>query len=72
MSTQENTVTITVELTQDQAREFAQFLKRVQFSTYMQHVPSMPEDEKKEVTYLMVDAGESIRRALADVGYNPR
>jgi hypothetical protein len=61
-----NTVEITVTLTESQAWEFAQFLKRVCFSDYRGHATS--DDE----AYQMIDAGERIRRALADQGYAPR
>jgi hypothetical protein len=61
-----NTVEITVTLTEAQAWELAQFLKRVCFSDYRGHATS--DDE----AYHMVNAGERIRCALADQGYSPR
>jgi hypothetical protein len=60
------TVEITVILTDAQAWEFAQFLKRVCFSDYRDHAPS------DEEAYQMVNAGERIRGALAEKGYAPR
>jgi hypothetical protein len=60
------TVKITVTLNADQAWEFAQFLKRVSFREYRANATC--EDE----AYLMRDAGEIIRRALAEQGYAPR
>jgi hypothetical protein len=60
------TIEIHVTLTDAQAREFAQFLKRVCFSDYRGCATS--EDE----AYHMRDAGEHIRRALAEQGYAPR
>ena len=61
-----NTVEITVTLTETQAWQFAQFLKRACFSDYRGYATS--DDE----AYHMRDAGELIRRALADQGYAPR
>ena len=60
------TVEITVTLTDAQAWEFAQFLKRVCVSDYRAHATF--DDE----AYVMCDAGEQIRRALAEAGYAPR
>jgi hypothetical protein len=59
-------VEITVVLTDAQAWEFAQFLKRVCFSDYRGHALS------DEEAYHMVNAGERIRDALAEKGYSPR
>jgi hypothetical protein len=60
------TIQITVVLTETEAWEFAQFLKRVCFSDYRGHATSDTE------AYHMIGAGERIRRALADQGYAPR
>jgi hypothetical protein len=60
------TIEIHVTLTDAQAWEFAQFLKRVCFSDYRGCATSEAE------AYHMRDAGEQIRRALADQGYAPR
>ena len=60
------TVEITVTLTAGQAWQFAQFLKRVSFREYRTNATC--EDE----AYLMRDAGEIIRSALAEQGYAPR
>ena len=60
------TVEITVTLSDAQAWEFAQFLKRVCFSEYRSNATT------DEEAYHMRDAGELIRRALADKGYAPR
>jgi hypothetical protein len=62
----EHRVEITVVLTDAQAWQFAQFLKRACFSDYRSHATT--EDE----AYHMIDAGEHIRRALADQSYAPR
>jgi hypothetical protein len=59
-------VEITVELTDVQAWQFAQFLKRACFSDYRGHATSDAE------AYRMIDAGEHIRRALAEQSYAPR
>jgi hypothetical protein len=60
------TIEIHVTLTDAQAWEFAQFLKRACFSDYRSHATSDAE------AYHMRDAGEHIRRALAEQGYAPR
>jgi hypothetical protein len=60
------TIQITVVLTETEAWEFAQFLKRVCFSDYRGHATSDTE------AYHMIDAGERIRDALANQGYAPR
>jgi hypothetical protein len=62
----EELVEITVKLTDAQAWQFAQFLKRACFSDYRGHATSEVE------AYQMIDAGEQIRRALAEQGYAPR
>jgi hypothetical protein len=60
------TIEIHVTLTDAQAWECAQFLKRVCFSDYR----GCATDDAE--AYHMRDAGEQIRRALADQGYAPR
>ncbi|HWM70681.1 MAG TPA: hypothetical protein VNO35_29195 [Steroidobacteraceae bacterium] len=60
------TVEIKVVLTDAQAREYAQFLKRVCFSEYRTNATCDQE------AYRMRDAGELIRQALAEQGYAPR
>jgi hypothetical protein len=59
-------VEITVSLTDAQAWQLAQFLKRACLSDYRGHATSEAE------AYQMIDAGERIRRALATQGYEPR
>jgi len=61
-----STVEITVTLTDSQAWQLAQFLKRACFSDYRSHATSEAE------AYQMIDAGEHIRRVLAEQGYAPR
>lgn len=59
-------VLISVELTDQEAWTYAQFLKRVGFNDYRSN--AVDNDE----AYVMVDAGEKIREALAQIGYAPR
>lgn len=61
-------VRITVELTDAEAWEYAQFLKRVGHSDYK----ALCEPGNAEGPYRMIDAGEKIRKALAEAGYAPR
>jgi hypothetical protein len=62
----DKTIEITVILTDAQAWQFAQFLKRACFGDYRGHATS--DDE----AYHMINAGEHIRRALEAQGYAPR
>jgi hypothetical protein len=62
----EKTVTITVTLTDEQAWQFAQFLKRSCWQDYREH--AMNDEE----AYTMIYAGQRIRDALAEKGYAPR
>jgi hypothetical protein len=59
-------VTIAVTLTDAEAWQYAQFLKRVCFSDYAQRART--EDEART----MVNGGEKIREALQEQGYAPR
>jgi hypothetical protein len=58
-------IEIHVTLTDEQAWEIAQFLKRGYYSDYRQHATSEAEAHR------MVEVGERIRRALAELGYAP-
>jgi hypothetical protein len=60
------TVTLTVDLTDAQAWNLAQFLKRAGFSDFR----SNAQDD--EEAYAMLYAAERVRAALADIGYAPR
>jgi len=60
-----NYITIRMQLSEDEAREFAQFLKRAYLDIYRGLATNLDE------AYLMQDAGEKIRSALAEVGFNP-
>jgi hypothetical protein len=59
-------VTITVTLTDDEAWQYSQFLKRVCLSDYEQRATSQNEAST------MLHAGEKIREALREEGYAPR
>lgn len=59
-------VRLVAELTDQEAEDFAQFLKRVGFSDYRNN--AIDQDE----AYRMLAAGEKIRSALAEAGYAPR
>ena len=67
-ATRPTPVRITVELTDREAWEFAQFLKRVGYGDYKALCEPWNEDGPRR----MIDAGERIRAALADAGYSPR
>ena len=60
------TMTFTVELPEDEAEAYAQFLKRVGVSDYQTNAAN------EEEAYQMQSAGEKIRVALAEAGFNPR
>jgi hypothetical protein len=57
---------VQIELNTDQAWALAQFLKRVGYSDYR----SLAADADE--AYEMVDAGEQVRKALAESGIAPR
>jgi hypothetical protein len=59
-------ITIAVTLTESEAWQYAQFLKRVCFSHYRASAANDGE------AYTMVYAGEKIREALREQGYAPR
>jgi len=59
-------VKINVQMTAAEAEAFAQFLKRVCYSDYNNRAANSNE------AYIMSDAGNCIRQALADVGFSPR
>jgi hypothetical protein len=60
------TVRLSAKLTDDQAWNLAQFLKRVRFSEFRSNAQTETE------AYAMRDAADVVRRALADAGYAPR
>ena len=59
-------IQLNVELTDEQAWDLAQFLKRVTFSGF--EARAVDEDE----AYRMQAAAGAVRRALAEAGYEPR
>ena len=59
-------MTIDVELSDELAWAFAEFLKRAGYSDYRQ----LAVDEQE--AYAMRDAGEKVRAALAEKGIAPR
>lgn len=66
VSEAEKRVNITVELSDEEAYQFAQFLKRVGYHEY--RALSTSDSEVSS----MINAGEIIRKALAEAGYAPR
>jgi hypothetical protein len=66
MSRPDATIRLLVELSDEQAWAFAQLLKRVGVDDYRRLAVDSEE------AWLMLDAGEAIRRALAEQGYAPR
>jgi hypothetical protein len=60
------TVTVTAELTPQQALDLAQLLKRIGFTEVQSNAVS------NEEAYRMIDAIEVVRKALAEAGYAPR
>ena len=59
-------VTLEVELTEQEADDYAQFLKRVGFQEYRQNAVDDAE------AYRMLDVGEKVRKILAEHGFAPR
>lgn len=60
------TITLTVEMNDEQAWQFAQFLKRISWHDYREL--STSDDEART----MIEAGELVRKALAEAGFAPR
>lgn len=60
------TIKIELELTEAEAAALAQFLKRSGFADYKAAAQGEAE------AYLMRDAGDKVRQALAGAGYAPR
>ena len=65
MSEQRN-VTITVDLSEEEAWQLAQFFKRATFDDFSMKA------ESEELAYTMLYASERVRDALAEKGYAPR
>lgn len=69
----EPTITITAELSEDQAWQLAQFCKRSTFGQFYELTEAhLNEDERKQRAYQMIAGIEAIQCALADQGYSPR
>jgi len=63
---EEQKVTITVELSEEEAWQLAQFFKRATFTDFRNNA------ESEEVAYTMIQAAGRVQRALAEKGYEPR
>lgn len=61
-----NAVTVTLELTPQEALALAQFVKRVGWSEFRQN--AVDDDE----AYVIRDAVDRVAAGLAQVGYSPR
>ncbi len=57
---------INLELTEQDAEVFSEFLKRMGFSDYR------AKSKTTEEAYIMQEAGEKIRKAFAEFGFLPR
>lgn len=65
-------VRIEADLTEAEAWEYAQFLKRVWRRDYLPFTTGAPTGPTESEAYLMASAGEKIRDGLARAGYAPR
>ena len=63
---EENTVALQVELSEELAWAFAQFVKRAGYADYR----ALAENEAQ--AYAMLHAGERLRQALIECGIAPR
>jgi len=63
-------VTVTMEMTGEQAQALAIFLKRMMLSDY--RAKCQPDTLGDELAYTMQEGGEAVRTALADAGFAPR
>lgn len=61
-----NKVRFELELTEQEAEDIAQFLKRAGFSDYRSNAVDQEE------AYRMLNVGEKIREILAEKGFSPR
>jgi hypothetical protein len=64
----ESVIKVSVELSAEEARAFAQFLKRAGHADYVRF--SVKGD--KEEPFLMLYAADKLRRAFAEAGIAPR
>ncbi len=61
-------ITITVELTKEEAIALAQFVKRCHFGT----CERLSDPARKEEPQQMMDAIIAVQRSLREAGYSPR
>lgn len=66
MSNQNSEISVTLEFTDQEALDLAQFFKRVGFTDYRSNAIDDAE------AYRMLAAGEKVRKSLAEFGFNPR
>jgi hypothetical protein len=66
MTPQPAPISLHIELTQNEANQLAQFLKRMGLSDYRAKAQTDSD------AYTMQDAAERLRASLADAGYDPR
>lgn len=59
-------ISLNVELTEEEAEDYAQFLKRVGFQEYRQNAVDDAE------AYRMLHVGEKVRKIPAEHGFAPR
>jgi hypothetical protein len=59
-------VTVTVELSDEEAWQLAQFLKRATFTDFRNNA------ESEEAAYTMIQAAGRVQKSLAEKGYEPR
>jgi len=61
-----NTINLSIELTEQEAWDYAQFLKRVGLAEFRTNA------QDDEEAYRMIAVSEKIRQAINDLGINPR
>ena len=66
MLNQRSEISVTVELTDQEAWDLAQFFKRVGFTDYRSNAIDDAE------AFRTLAADEKVRKSLAECGYNPR
>lgn len=68
-----NMVRVSVEMTDDQATDYANFYKRLTFSTILELTdPHQPPLGRETEAYGMRNALDVIAKALREQGYDPR
>lgn len=67
------TIILTVEISADDAEQFAQFCKRITHThCYNLTESHLPDQERNARAYQMLAGIEAVRDALAQAGHNPR